>query len=395
MLVLKKTEISARKDPDPKSTPFHYDFKNSYLELIRLLNEAAGLEHLLMLQYLYAGFSIKPKYIQVRGSLNDHFQFEKCSIFGVAIEEMRHLKMVNEFLFAIGASPNMSPHTSAEVSEIYPFDLQLTPLNQQSTAMYLFVEADSCALNLKCSHTKEEITFIKSVNHALGTDPKPNHIGSLYGTILKYAKECAADPPDFLKRENVDWNKFTNYMLSIKDEGEKDHFDYFKKVFTATHKGFDNNSKVWQLDPSHPDYPSIQFLPRQTAYKEKYNHIQSEDIRKIAWLSNLHYWIILELLDLNYRTQSMKPKYKAIGNMTEALFKLGEALAEKKIGVPFDQSNIRPNAGKTAEFCVEILVEMIREAEAHAKEIKDLLPGFNMNIYSESLRGLTKDISSG
>src|SRR5690606_16875052 len=45
-----------------KSAPVHQDFSNSYLELIRLLREAAEIEHDLMIQYLYCAFSLKPAY---------------------------------------------------------------------------------------------------------------------------------------------------------------------------------------------------------------------------------------------------------------------------------------------------------------------------------------------
>ena len=37
------------------SAPVHRDFSNPYLELVRLLREAAEIEHDLMVQYLYAG----------------------------------------------------------------------------------------------------------------------------------------------------------------------------------------------------------------------------------------------------------------------------------------------------------------------------------------------------
>ena len=39
------------------------DFNDPYLELLRLLTVAAEIEHGLMVQYLYAGFSVKPVYI--------------------------------------------------------------------------------------------------------------------------------------------------------------------------------------------------------------------------------------------------------------------------------------------------------------------------------------------
>ena len=43
------------------------DFDDPYLELVRLLREAAEIEHALMVQYLYGAYSLKPAYIGIRG----------------------------------------------------------------------------------------------------------------------------------------------------------------------------------------------------------------------------------------------------------------------------------------------------------------------------------------
>jgi hypothetical protein len=47
---------------EPARSPINRDFSNPYLELIRLLKEAAEIEHDLMVQYLYCAFSLKPAY---------------------------------------------------------------------------------------------------------------------------------------------------------------------------------------------------------------------------------------------------------------------------------------------------------------------------------------------
>ena len=43
------------------------DFQDPYLELLRLLHEAAEVEHALMLQYLSGAFSLKPDYQDIAG----------------------------------------------------------------------------------------------------------------------------------------------------------------------------------------------------------------------------------------------------------------------------------------------------------------------------------------
>ena len=60
MLRLKNKE-SHQANSQVATDVIAHDFADPYLELMRLLHQAAGLEQLLMLQYLYAAFSIKDK----------------------------------------------------------------------------------------------------------------------------------------------------------------------------------------------------------------------------------------------------------------------------------------------------------------------------------------------
>lgn len=80
------------------------DFSDPYLELLRLLRDAAEIEHGLMLQYLYCAFSVKAQYQPLVGlgapSSKD--------ILGVAVQEMHHLGAVNHLLVALGSSPHLA-----------------------------------------------------------------------------------------------------------------------------------------------------------------------------------------------------------------------------------------------------------------------------------------------
>jgi hypothetical protein len=74
--------------------------------LVALLQEAAEIEHQLMIQYLYAAFSLKKS---PDGTCNDA-QFESVRRWGstllmVARQEMEHLALVNGMLAAVGAKP--------------------------------------------------------------------------------------------------------------------------------------------------------------------------------------------------------------------------------------------------------------------------------------------------
>jgi hypothetical protein len=392
------------------------NFSNSYLELIRLLKEAAGIEHLLMLQYLYAAFSIKDIYKDVRGSMkwqdyNLSNAKKETNLFRVAIEEMQHLSMVNAFLSTLGSSPNMLCEDPVNVSDIYPFELKLESLSQESTATYVFVEADKSVFELVNSSSDEQ-KYVEQINRFINKDQQSNHIGSLYASIIEYANKVSTNPPVFLRKQHIDWNKHLNNMMFIKEEGEVEHYLFFKSVFMGTHPGFNiegvnggeagisagtveqegvKELNIWENHRSSKYYPSIEFDKLQTtAYLGKDNIIRDPMVRKIGWLSNLHYWIIIALLDVNYRNTTMVPKYKAISNMTEALYTCGLILATKGIGIPFDPPNLDPNYGKETLYSLEIIKLMVLEAQNQAYELRPFLKDFNFTIYENTLNGLTE-----
>ena len=83
-------------------------FDNPYLELLGLLAEAAGIEHSLMIAYLFAMFSIKDQYKSVRGGIkaslfisiarevNLPWRAARMSNYlAICTEEMQHLSLVN------------------------------------------------------------------------------------------------------------------------------------------------------------------------------------------------------------------------------------------------------------------------------------------------------------
>jgi hypothetical protein len=67
--------------------PIVQEFADPWLELVRLLREAAEVEHALMVQYLYAAFSVKPNYAELVG----YGAPGTNNLLGVAIQEMQHL----------------------------------------------------------------------------------------------------------------------------------------------------------------------------------------------------------------------------------------------------------------------------------------------------------------
>jgi hypothetical protein len=399
------------------------DYEDPYLELVHLLTEAAALEHALMIAYLYALFSIKDRYATVRGDLSTHSYLEhspagrgggtvlehKDSFLDVALEEMQHLSLVNRFLADLGASPNFTPHEFPYTSDLYPFDIELRSLNQYVAATYLWVEADASALSLhpKSRGGTEPKAFIKNVRAVLRKGSKRyaempideeqlNHLGSLYHRILEYTQLVAAKPPAFLPAE-FPWGDWEAKMNWIMFQGELSHYRFFRSVFTG--EAFGGNESIWKPGRRFPAH----VFKFQTAYTARPHSIRDEKVRRVAWLSNLHYWIILALLDLAYRAKGFTPlfsaakldyQYRAIDNMTMGLWVLGEHLADAYgTGVPFDSMGPGYDLGRSHDHSVNIVCRLIEEAQRSAEALAKnrLLPkAFDLNIYALTLNGLTK-----
>ena len=78
-------------------------------QLVAALKDAGDLEHQLMVQYLYAGFSLKrDPDDECTDAEYEHVRRWSSTLFMIARQEMEHLAFVNEMLTAIGEPPYYS-----------------------------------------------------------------------------------------------------------------------------------------------------------------------------------------------------------------------------------------------------------------------------------------------
>ena len=397
------------------------DYHDPYLELVHLLSEGAALEHSLMIEYLYALFSIKDEYAKVRGDIATRSFLEhspagrggttvlqrKETFLDVALEEMQHLSLVNRFLVDLGAAPNFTPHSFPYTSDLYPFDIELRSLDQYVAATYLWIEADDCALSLHpaCAATRQPLALIKQVRRVLSSgsaryrehpidEERLNHVGSLYRRVLELTQTVAAKPPAFLPKE-FPWGAWESRVKWILFQGEISHFEFFLDIFTG--KAFGSTDRIWRPGPKFPAH----HFTWKTAYTARPHTIADDSARRVAWLSNLHYWIILTLLDTAYRSRGFSAfysaarldyQYKAIDNMTQGLWLLGQQLARVyQVGVPFDAMGPQYGLGRTHEHAIHLIAHLVREAQRDAQQLaaEGLLPrGFDLRLYEMTLAGL-------
>ena len=358
-------------------------YPDPYLELIRLLREAAEIEHALMVQYLYAAFSVDPHYPVLSGV--DNASPNSTDLVGVAIQEMYHLGAVSSFISAIGGTPLLESQDFPFEPDIYPFSLDLEPLTKNSVAKYVYAEAPK-------DFDRSEPDLATELIKILG-DVWPNHVGSLYdsliATIIQIEAKKQSDPNylNFIIDPTV-WTDNKAKLEGIKQEGVGPHFEFFKSIFLGTHESLKDIPNIWSLDSSDLSYPSVGLPMNPSAFLGNPNQIEDEDDRELAYLSNLHYWIVLVSLDAYYRYKLNRKilNFAIFTHMTQALLPLGKNLASKLIGLPFDSSPIGYAPGNTTDVSRIFVMHLLQEAAVIANKRKaDLPEGFNFGIYNLSL----------
>ncbi|GAB2874741.1 hypothetical protein GCM10027093_07750 [Paraburkholderia jirisanensis] len=104
-----------------------------------LLSIDAEIEHCLMVQYLYAAYSLGGP--QVPPAFHDAVRSWQETILGIAKEEMGHLITVQNVLRLIGSPLHFERNDYPWDTPFYPFPFMLEPLTLDSLAKYVYTEA--------------------------------------------------------------------------------------------------------------------------------------------------------------------------------------------------------------------------------------------------------------
>jgi hypothetical protein len=137
-----------------------------------LLQTAAEVEHALLVQYLYAAFSLKGD-DELSDSQRPAVTAWNGELRHIAKQEMGHLMTVQNLLLALGLPPYLEREGFPSVKGLYPFKFHLEPLSQRSLAKYVTAEAPQDAPGI------DDIVAL-----ATGTEGAPvNHVGTLYGLL--------------------------------------------------------------------------------------------------------------------------------------------------------------------------------------------------------------------
>jgi hypothetical protein len=360
----------------PRS-PIQRDFSNSYLELIRLLREAAEIEHDLMVEYLYGAFSLKPAYAELVGNPLPN----ATSFMGVVIQEMQHLGAVNRLLVELEASPVLTRQDFPYESDIYPFAFELAPLGPSSLAKFTYCEAAPDALQKVSTTATGSVRLLDQLKTTLGGTVAPNHVGHLYDAVIGTLEE--------VKRAgtaSLEFDEWLENLEHIKDEGEVGHFQFFETLFEGGHPLLRKEAGLWNLPATDARYPCYQVPVNPTAYAGHPHSIENADLRALAWLGNLNYWVMLAFLDAGYRRKSKLEIALSQAIMMGPVWSLARLLPTKGAAIPFDPLSMGFEAGLNAASDQRFTRLMIQETRDYARSIERLLPGdFNLQLYDQLL----------
>lgn len=185
---------------------------------ILLLNVAAEIEHALMVQYLYAGYSLGGA--QVPPDQRALVRQWQTIILGIAKEEMAHLITVENLLRFIGGSLSFHRDDYPFDSEFFPFPFTLEKLSRDSLAKYIYAE-------MPAVWTDDEAAAIKE--RALRADRgQPLHrVGALYEALIavfgqsEYLRETDFHPGSYPYQASWDeWGRGYAQGGRAQPEGE-------------------------------------------------------------------------------------------------------------------------------------------------------------------------------
>jgi rubrerythrin len=167
-------------DPTGAKVPMHDPPLEPRDEAVFLLTAAAEIEHALMVQYLYAAYSLRvvesdPVFPKLK-PLQD-------LLLQIAREEMGHLATVQNLLHLLGGPLNFNREHSPYASEIYPFRFKLEPLTLDSLAKYVVAESP-IPLPADFPQADQELYEQIKVDARRSNDGRDvQHVGSIFARL--------------------------------------------------------------------------------------------------------------------------------------------------------------------------------------------------------------------
>ena len=156
--------------------------RTARLKAVYLLQIAAEIEHSLMLQYLYAAYSIDSTFGQPEDpNLSRVINGWRIAIRGVARQEMAHFATVQNLLIALGDEPYCGRENNFLMHpDEYPFPMAFEKLSLDSLAKYVATESPDES-GLTASERKSVAKITRQAGQV--AKHKVNRVGMVYASL--------------------------------------------------------------------------------------------------------------------------------------------------------------------------------------------------------------------
>ena len=400
--------------------------------LIYTLGKAAELEHLIMLQYLFAAFSLKQS---EREGLSDEqlaaVQGWRRTLMSIGEQEMLHLALVQNLLTAVGAAPRLARPNFPLPASSYPAGvrIELLPFGEAALRHFAFLERpegmavddaegyDALGEATALPHDEadeivphlQEFDTIGQLYRSIqtGLEHLDSRLGS--GRLFVGPADAQATEEHFGWRELVavtDLATARRAIDTIVEQGEGARGEWRDAHFGRLLGILDEYLAIRRADPSfEPARPVVAANVRPQATGPGMPIISDPGTMRSMDLLNVVYEVLLQLLSRYFAHTDESPEQLgvladvSVGLMYAAVKPLGSVVTMLPIG--FDRPGVTAGPGFELFYQVDYLLphreaawilmeERLREAAAFAVRCGEACTPALMEPLAKVARSLEK-----
>jgi hypothetical protein len=400
--------------------------------LIYTLGKAAELEHLIMLQYLFAAFSLKQG---VSEGLSPEtlaaVQRWRRTLFSIGEQEMLHLALVQNLLTAVGAAPRLARPNFPMPAYSYPAGvrIELLPFGEAALRHFAFLERPE-GMDIEDAEGFEAIAQAVALPHDERDEIVPHlqefdTIGQLYRSIqsgLEYLAERLGPDRLFIgpanaqaTEEHFRWGELVavtdlssaqRAIDTIVEQGEGARGEWRDAHFGRLLGILDEYLEIKGADPDfEPARPVVAANVRPQATGIVVPLISDPGTTRCMDLLNVAYEVLLQLLSRYFAHTDESPEQLevlanvSVGLMYAAIKPLGTVVTTLPVGP--DMPGVTAGPGFELFYQVDYLLphqeaawvlmeERLRDAAAFAVRCGELCTPALMEPLAKVARALEK-----
>lgn len=162
-------------------------------EAVFLLSAAAEIEHALMIQYLYAAYSVRvvdgDPHMRSLATVRDR-------LLQIAREEMGHLATVENLLHLVGGPLSLEREHSPYAGSIQPFRFTLEPLTLGSLSKYVTAESPAVLPDGLSDEDEQLVTRIRRDAAVANSGQKIRHVGPIFERLAQLFEDTESGLKD-------------------------------------------------------------------------------------------------------------------------------------------------------------------------------------------------------